>query len=72
MNPLPLANDPDAETTSASLSHPPIASESNGVKLETPRDFIQIWEQSPTSPNCLYLKVSNQTCSEQEATWPQV
>nr|XP_019566786.1 PREDICTED: circadian clock protein PASD1 [Rhinolophus sinicus] len=56
VNPLPLANDPNAETTSASLSPPPIASESNGVKLETPRNYIQIWEQSSTSPNCLYLK----------------
>ncbi|XP_032967361.1 circadian clock protein PASD1 [Rhinolophus ferrumequinum] len=56
INPLPLANDPNVETTSANFSQPPIASDSNGVTLETPQDFIQIWEQSSTSPNCLFLK----------------
>ncbi|XP_032701186.1 circadian clock protein PASD1 [Lontra canadensis] len=65
--------------TVASTSFPqsPIHSDSSLVTLETPQDYIQLWQQPPDSQHHLYLQVNTWPSSEHnslqdQATWPQV
>lgn len=77
VNQLALAHNPNTQVISASFPQPAIVSDSNLVTLETPQDYIQLWQQ-PTNPqHHLFLQVNTWPCTEQatvqaQATWPQV
>lgn len=77
MDPLPLGYSPVSDTvTSTSFPLSPMNSDSNLVTLETPQDYIQLWQQPP-DPQHHYLHVnawpsSEQTALQDQATWPQV
>ncbi|XP_045646447.1 circadian clock protein PASD1 [Ursus americanus] len=78
MDPLPLVYSPGSDTVaSTSFPQSPINSDSSLVTLETPQDYIQLWQQPPDPQHHLYLHVntwpsSEQTALQDQATWPQM
>nr|XP_035942627.1 circadian clock protein PASD1 isoform X2 [Halichoerus grypus] len=78
MDPLPPVYSPDSDIVpSTSFPQSPINSDSSVVTLETPQDYIQLWEEPQDPQRHLYLQVNTWPSSEQntlqdQATWPQV
>ncbi|XP_032253369.1 circadian clock protein PASD1 [Phoca vitulina] len=77
MDPLPPVYSPDSDIVpSTSFPQSPINSDSSVVTLETPQDYIQLWQEPQDPQRHLYLQVNTWPSSEQntlqdQATWPQ-
>ncbi|KAF3812480.1 hypothetical protein GH733_019616 [Mirounga leonina] len=78
MGPLPLVYSPGSDiVASTSFPQSPINSDSSVVTLETPQDYVQLWQEPRDPQHHLYLQVNTWPSSEQntlqdQATWPQV
>ncbi|XP_025316517.1 circadian clock protein PASD1 isoform X2 [Canis lupus baileyi] len=73
-DPQPMVYNPSCIT---SFRRSPVNPESTLITLETPQDYIQLWQQPPDSQHHLYLQVNTwpsreQTTMQDQATWPQV
>ncbi|XP_077743699.1 circadian clock protein PASD1 isoform X3 [Canis aureus] len=72
-DPQPMVYNPSCIT---SFRRSPVNPESTLITLETPQDYIQLWQQPPDSQHHLYLQVNTwpsreQTTMQDQATWPQ-
>ncbi|CAK7313717.1 Circadian clock protein PASD1 [Vulpes lagopus] len=73
-DPQPMVYNPSSIT---SFRRSPVNPESTLITLETPQDYIQLWQQPPDSQHHLYLQVNTwpsreQTTVQDQPTWPQV
>ncbi|CAD7682868.1 unnamed protein product [Nyctereutes procyonoides] len=72
-DPRPMVYNPSSIT---SFRRSPVNPESTLITLETPQDYIQLWQQPPDSQHHLYLQVNTrpsreQTTMQDQATWLQ-
>ncbi|XP_072599561.1 circadian clock protein PASD1 isoform X2 [Vulpes vulpes] len=72
-DPQPMVYNPSSIT---SFRRSPVNPESTLITLETPQDYIQLWQQPPDSQHHLYLQVNTwpsreQTTVQDQPTWPQ-
>uniref|UniRef100_A0A2K5XIJ3 PAS domain containing repressor 1 n=1 Tax=Mandrillus leucophaeus TaxID=9568 RepID=A0A2K5XIJ3_MANLE len=66
MNQLPLTDTSNSETiSSSSIPQSPITSDSTISTLETPQDYIQLWQQLSDPLGPVVVQVNTWTCDEQ-------
>ncbi|XP_058391113.1 circadian clock protein PASD1-like [Diceros bicornis minor] len=76
MNLLPMAHSPSSEIASICFAQCLIGSDPNLASLETPQEYIHLWQQPPDPQHHLYLPENILSSSEQaalqdQAAWPQ-